>query len=194
MLRIFVGEGDRRGDRPLYRALVEQALARNMAGATALPGPAGFGPSGRVRSELYTDTFPGDVVVVEIVDTEEKVREYLEAIDDLIPNSMVLFNESFASTNEQEGEEIARHVVTALVERRVEVFFVSHQFEFARAFEGDTPLSVLFLRAERRADGSRTFKVIEGQPLRTSYGEDLYKRTFVDAAQGAQVLQDATDR
>jgi len=125
---------------------------------------------------------------------DEELSRMSDIIDDVVPNSMVLFNESFASTNEREGAEIARQIVTALVEQGVEVFFVSHQYEFAHAFEGGTPLAVLFLRAARQADGSRTFKLTEGRPLRTSYGEDLYKRIFIDAAQDAEVPLNATDR
>jgi len=100
------------------------------------------------------------------------------------PDAMILFNESFAATNEREGSEIARQVVRALTERRIRVWFVTHLFEFARElFEkplGDT----LFLRAERRGDGTRTFKLIQGEPLETSHGDDLYREVFLVGAKG----------
>jgi hypothetical protein len=59
---------------------------------------------------------------------------------------------------------------------------VTHQYELARGFYDRHLPAALFLRAERRADGTRTFKIAEGQPLQTSFGEDLYRRIFVDSA------------
>lgn len=91
---------------------------------------------------------------------------------------MILFNESFAATNEREGSEIARQIVSALLEKRIKVFFVTHQYEFARGFYAKNLENAIFLRAERKAGGARTFKLIEGEPLQTSYGEDLYRKIF----------------
>lgn len=107
---------------------------------------------------------------------DEELGRMSAIVDALIPDAMVLFNESFAATNEHEGSEIARQVVRALLERRIKVFFVTHLYEFARGFAGQD--NVLFLRAERKPDGTRTFKLIEGEPLPTSYGPDLYHRIF----------------
>jgi len=111
-----------------------------------------------------------------------KLDEELARISDLAdrvePGSWLLLNESFASTHEREGSEIARQVVSALMEHGVRIFFVTHLYEFARGwFEAGRP-DTLFLRAERRADGTRTFRIIEGEPLDTSYGRDLYRRIF----------------
>ncbi len=91
---------------------------------------------------------------------------------------MVLFNESFAATNEREGSEISRQIVIALLEKRIKVFFVTHLYEFAHGFYDKKMENAIFLRAERQADGERTYKVIEGEPLQTSYGEDLYRAVF----------------
>jgi hypothetical protein len=55
---------------------------------------------------------------------------------------------------------------------------VTHQYELARGYYDEHMESALFLRAERRSDGTRTFKLIEGGPLPTSYGRDLYSRIF----------------
>ena len=96
----------------------------------------------------------------------------------LVPNAMVLFSESFAATNEREGSEIARQITRALVERRVRVFFVTHLYNFAHSWFGSTMSNTLFLRAQRQADGARTFRLAEGEPLETSYGEDLYNLVF----------------
>jgi len=58
------------------------------------------------------------------------------------------------------------------------VFFVTHLYECAHAFFDKKLANAMFLRAERQTDGTRTFKLIEGEPLQTSYGEDLYKGVF----------------
>jgi DNA mismatch repair ATPase MutS len=108
---------------------------------------------------------------------EELAR--MSAIADLLtPNSMVLFNESFAATNDREGSEIARQVVDALLEKNIKIFFVTHLYEFARAIYDDRTIRALFLRAPRQEDGTRSFKLIEGEPLDTSFGRDLYVEIF----------------
>jgi len=110
---------------------------------------------------------------------EELVRMSVIA-DNIRENSLLLFNESFAATNEREGSEIARQITRALVEKRIKVFFVTHLYEFAHALYEKNMENAIFLRAERRADGTRTFKVVEGAPLETSYGEDLYRAIWFD--------------
>jgi hypothetical protein len=60
----------------------------------------------------------------------------------------------------------------------VRVFFVTHMFDLAQGFHARGLDDALFLRAERLADGHRTFRVIEGEPLPTSHGVDLYRRIF----------------
>jgi DNA mismatch repair ATPase MutS len=109
---------------------------------------------------------------------DEELSRMSEIVEHITPNAMLLFNESFAATNEREGSEIARQIVSALLERRIKVFFVTHLYEFAHRFSAKRTENAIFLRAERQADGARTFKLLEGEPLQTSYGEDLYKRIF----------------
>ena len=109
---------------------------------------------------------------------DEELSRMSEIVDNLTPDSMLLLNESFAATNEREGSEIARQIITALLEKRIKVFFVTHLYEFAHGFYHRKMENAVFLRADRQADGRRTFKLIEGKPLQTSYGEDLYKRIF----------------
>ena len=76
------------------------------------------------------------------------------------------------------GVQIARQVVRALVERGIRVFFVTHLYDLAHGFSVDPPAPALFLRAERASGGERSFKLVEGEPLPTSYGEDAYRRVF----------------
>lgn len=116
---------------------------------------------------------------------DEELSRMSDIVDSLTPNALVLFNESFAATNEREGSEIARQICTALVERRVKMFFVTHMYDFARSICVRDTDRVLSLRAERQADGRRTFKLFEGEALQTSYGKDLYHKVFDDPAQEA---------
>jgi hypothetical protein len=109
---------------------------------------------------------------------DEELGRMSLMIDKISPNSIVLFNESFASTNEREGSEIARQIVRALLESGIKVFYVTHMFDLARRFYLAGMDNALFLRAERLTEGRRTFRIIEGEPLPTSYGEDLYRRIF----------------
>ena len=116
---------------------------------------------------------------------DEELARMSGIVDQIVPNSIVLFNESFAATNEREGSEIARQIVGALLEKHVRVFFVTHLYEFARIFYEKTGGDVISLRAERLQDGTRTFRVVEGEPRETSYGDDLYRQIF-DSPAGAE--------
>lgn len=109
---------------------------------------------------------------------DEELSRMSDIVDHLIPHSIVLFNESFASTNEREGSEIGRQITTAFLERQIKVFFVTHFYEFAHNFYTQRDKRFLFLRAERKSGGKRTFKLIEGEPLPTSFGEDIYSSVF----------------
>jgi DNA mismatch repair ATPase MutS len=110
---------------------------------------------------------------------DEELSRMSEIVDQLKANSTLLFSESFAATNDREGSEIARQIVSALLEKRIKIFFVTHLYEFAHGFYDKNMPNAIFLRAERRDDGMRTFKLMEGEPLQTSYGEDLYDRIFI---------------
>jgi DNA mismatch repair ATPase MutS len=109
---------------------------------------------------------------------DEELHRMSEIADHLGANSMVLFNESFAATNEREGSQIARQILRALLEARVKVAFVTHLYDLAHSLYVDRTGTAVFLRPERRGDGRRTFKLAIGEPLPTSYGEDLYHRIF----------------
>jgi hypothetical protein len=115
---------------------------------------------------------------------DEELVRMSEIVDHLAPGTEVLFNESFAATNEREGSEIARQVVTALLEKGIKVFFVTHLHAFAHALFERGADQALFLRAERLPDGTRTFRLAPGEPLATSHGKDLYRRVFAAPASG----------
>jgi hypothetical protein len=107
---------------------------------------------------------------------DEELKRMSVIADSLAPQCLILFNESFAATNEREGSEIGRQVVSALLEADIRVYFVTHQFDFADSFHRQQGDSTLFLRAPRQPDGQRTFKLIVAEPLPTSYGRDIYDR------------------
>lgn len=109
---------------------------------------------------------------------DEELGRMSDIIDNMTPNAMLLLNESFAATNEREGSEIAGQIIRALVEQSFTVFFVTHLYEFAHRFYARGMEGSIFLRAERKSDGGRSFRIIEGEPLQTSYGEDLYWNIF----------------
>jgi len=109
---------------------------------------------------------------------DEELGRMSAIVDELSSQSLVLLNESFASTNEREGSEIARQIVRALLAAGIKVIYVTHLFELAQSLHVEQLPDALFLRAERLADGRRTFRVVEGQPLPTSHGGDLYRRVF----------------
>jgi MutS domain V len=113
---------------------------------------------------------------------DEELRRMTSIIDQVPSNSLILFNESFASTNEREGSEIARQIVRSLLESEVKVVYVTHMYNLSHGFYSANLKSALFLRAERLSDGERTYRLSEGEPLPTSHGEDLYRRIFADPA------------
>jgi DNA mismatch repair ATPase MutS len=109
---------------------------------------------------------------------DEELRRMSEIADRVAPGDIVLLNESLAATNEREGSQIASQVITALVDSGIKVWVVTHLYELARGLHEKRDQSFLFLRAERRPDGVRTFRITEGEPLPTSYGRDLYERVL----------------
>lgn len=124
---------------------------------------------------------------------DEELSRMSDIVNHIKPNSIVLLNESFASTNEREGSEIAGQIVRALLDKNVKVFFVTHLYHFANGFFEKRSEDTTFLRAERRPDGTRPFKLIEAEPLQTSYGEDLYKAIFAgDSGRGRHDRRELT--
>lgn len=108
-----------------------------------------------------------------------RLDEELGRIDGIIRHlgdgSLVLLNESFATTTEEEGSVIADDVIRAMVEAGVKVLTVTHLLAFAgKMYERRLP-ETAFLIAQRKEDGTRTFKMTAGKPELTSFGLDLYE-------------------
>jgi DNA mismatch repair ATPase MutS len=124
---------------------------------------------------------------------DEELNRMSEIADAITPTALLLCNESFASTNEREGSEIARQVIRAMIEAKVKVVFVTHLFDLADGFYRQQLETALFLRAERKEDGTRTFRVLPNEPLPTSYGEDSYRRIFGLVPEPTEVTAVAAD-
>ena len=90
LLRIFIGEADRHDHKPLYEWIVLQARERGLAGTTVLRGMMGFGANTRVIHTFKIERLSEDLpMVVEIVDTKEKLEAFLEIIDPHIKAGLV---------------------------------------------------------------------------------------------------------
>jgi len=89
LLRIFLGEDDRFEHQPLYEALVRKAREMHLAGATVLRGPMGFGPTSRLHTAKLLRLSTDLPYVIEIVDSEEKILSFVEAIDSMIGSGLV---------------------------------------------------------------------------------------------------------
>ncbi|MFQ5522368.1 MAG: DUF190 domain-containing protein [Acidimicrobiia bacterium] len=89
LVRIFIGESDIWKGRPLYEALVHRARETGMAGATVLRGIEGFGASSVVHTTRILRLSEDLPIVIELVDTAEKVNAYLDEIEEMISEGMV---------------------------------------------------------------------------------------------------------
>ena len=109
-----------------------------------------------------------------------RLSEELERMSRIVvvlkPGGMLLSNESFSSTNDFEGSEILGQITDALLERNIEVFAVTHLINYSMSYSRNE--HALCLIAERKETGERTFRMIPGKPMKTAYGEDIFKRVF----------------
>ncbi|WP_169812050.1 MutS-related protein [Nocardia arizonensis] len=114
--------------------------------------------------------------------TYGRLKEELVRMRDLTgrieSGSMVLWNEPFASTSEREATEILTPITEALVDAGVKVIVVTHLYDFASMRAERRRTTDLFLCAQRRSDGSRTFRLEAGLPGMTSHAMDIYQRVF----------------
>jgi PII-like signaling protein len=89
LLRIFVGESDRHEGKPLYRAIVERVRAEGLAGATVVRGIEGFGADSHLHTSRILRLSEDLPVVIEIVDTPERIDAILPALDEMVGEGMV---------------------------------------------------------------------------------------------------------
>jgi uncharacterized protein len=89
LLRVFIGESDLHGGKPLYQALVERVRAEGLAGATVLRGIEGFGASSHLHTSRILRLSEDLPIVVEIVDTTENIDRILPVVDEMVGDGMV---------------------------------------------------------------------------------------------------------
>jgi hypothetical protein len=170
---VMITGANQGGKSTLLRSL---GLAHLMMQAGMFVGARAFRAG--VCDGLFTHYKREEDVTMESGKLDEELARMSEIAGQVTRHSILLCNESFASTNEREGSEIARQVVRAMLRRQIKVFFVTHMYDLAHSFYRQQLGNALFLRAERQADGRRTFRLAEGEPLPTSYGKDSYQRIF----------------
>ena len=133
---------------------------------------------GSVCSGIFTHFKREEDATMEKGKLDEELDRMSVTASRITPGSLLLCNESFASTNEREGSEIAGQIIRAFTEAGIRVVYVTHLYDLAQSCYGRNAGQALFLRAQRRPDGQRTFRLPPGEPLPTSYGEDLYRQVF----------------
>ncbi len=89
LLRIFIGESDRWEHKPLYEAIVLKARELHLAGATVLRGPMGFGKSSRLHTAKILRLSMDLPLVIEIVDSEEKIQSFLPVLDQMMGGGLL---------------------------------------------------------------------------------------------------------
>jgi hypothetical protein len=89
LLRLFTGEQEKFGRQPLYEAIVMKARELHMAGATVLRGAMGFGATSRIHTAKILTLSEDLPIIIEIVDTEEKIQAFLPIIESMIKSGLL---------------------------------------------------------------------------------------------------------
>lgn len=87
LLRVFLGESDKYHQQPLYETIVFEAKKQGLSGATVLRGIMGFGPNSKIHSSKLFDISSDLPIIVEIVDTLEKINEFVKIVEQLFEES-----------------------------------------------------------------------------------------------------------
>lgn len=134
--------------------------------------------SANIVSGIYTHFKHEEDKTLEKGKFDDELSKMDEIVKHIKAKSMILFNESFSSTNTREGSEIAMGITKALMENGIKIFFVTHLYEFASSVSMEMREKSMFLIAERTDNGRHTYKIIPGKPSETGYGMDLYNKIF----------------
>ncbi|EKB5511877.1 hypothetical protein OO382_002669 [Listeria monocytogenes] len=111
----------------------------------------------------------------------EELDRFSQIIDVIKPYSLILFNESFASTNEDEGSFISEEITSGLLDSFVSVYFVSHQYDFAnRMYQKKNGY---FISPSRSETGERLYQMIPMLPKATSYGMDIFNKIYMNESE-----------
>jgi PII-like signaling protein len=104
LLRIFIGESDRCQHRPLYEAIVLKARELELAGATVLRGPMGFGKSSHLHTAKILRLSMDLPIVIEIVDTAQKINAFLPALDEMMGGGLVTLERTKVIRYREQGK------------------------------------------------------------------------------------------
>jgi hypothetical protein len=177
--RLIVVTGANQGGKSTFLRSVGLAQLMAQAGMFAPADALALSPC----SGLFTHFRRQEDATMTSGKLDEEFVRMSEIVDHLTPGALVLFNESFAATNEREGSHISREVVLALSESGVRAVYVTHLYDLAHGLHRDRLPGTVFLRAPRADDGTRSFRLVEGEPLPTSFGRDVYERVFGGAGE-----------
>ena len=106
LLRVFIGDSDRHHKLPLYEAIVLEARKRGLAGATVLHGVMGFGKSSRIHTAGVLRLSEDLPVIVEIVDTPERIQSFLPDLDRMINDGLVTVENVEVAIYRHRGEPV----------------------------------------------------------------------------------------
>jgi len=104
LLRIFIGESDRCQHRPLYEAIVLKARELELAGATVLRGPMGFGKSSHLHTAKILHLSMDLPIVIEIVDTAQKINAFLPVLDEMMGGGLVTLERTKVIRYREQGK------------------------------------------------------------------------------------------
>lgn len=93
LMRIFVGENDKWRDKPLYKALIESMRANDIAGVTVYQGILGYGANRRIHKDTALHLSHDRPMMLSVVDTEEKLREFFPVLDAMVQQGLVVLSD-----------------------------------------------------------------------------------------------------
>lgn len=162
----------------------KSTFLRSLAVAQLMMQTGMFTAARSFAASIVTGVFTHYKREEDVTMTSGKFDEELARMSDIsgaiTRGALLICNESFAATNEVEGSEIAYEFTRAMNQIDVTVVYVTHLYDLASRYQKQHADTTLFLRAQRDEDGQRPFHLTPAAPLPTSYGEDLYWRTFTE--------------
>ncbi len=170
---LIVVTGANRGGKSTFLRSVGLAHLMMQCGMFVAATSFAAGPCGRVFTHFKRDEDPS----MKGGKLDEELARMSATLSDVEPGCVLLCNEPFASTNEREGSDIGRQVFVPLARAGVKVLLVTHLFDLAESLQAKDIHNVLFLRAPRQS-GTLPFRLVEGPPEPTAYGEDVYAKIF----------------
>ena len=130
-----------------------------------------------IISGLYTHFDKEEDTKLESGKFDDELRRFDILLNKIDKDSLVILNESFQSTDEYDGSKIGFEIISALLDSNIKVILVTHMYDLAMLIK-DKYKDAYFLRAEREESGERSFRIVENEPLRTSFARDLYDKIW----------------